>query len=96
LVAPELFSVCGILQRLVMSGVAFNRDRLCGLLFLHLADYPETQSSFMSVQILLNTSQAQAAVAKPSHCLSDIYYWMAAHFLKINADKTKHVVGYPK
>ena len=42
-------------------------------------------------------SEAQAAVAKLDHCLSDIRDWMAANFLKLNDDKTELVlIGHPK
>ena len=37
-------------------------------------------------------SEAQTAVAKLNHCLSDIRDWMAANFLKLNDDKTELVL----
>ena len=44
-----------------------------------------------------NPSEAQDAVAKLNHCLSDIRDWMASNFLKLNDDKTELVlIGNPK
>jgi len=42
-------------------------------------------------------SEAQFAIAKLDHCLSDIHDWMAANILKLNDDKTVLVLfGHPK
>lgn len=44
-----------------------------------------------------NPSEAQDAIAKLNHCLSDIRDWMASNFLKLNDDKTELVlIGNPK